>query len=767
MIYVTVDTDIRKESQMQLHSENNQLTTNLRTKAHVFTIHASAKAFKILSSNLYKFKIAAIIRELSCNALDSHVDAGNDEPFVVHLPTQIEPFFSVEDFGTGMSPEQIGELYTGYFASSKTERNDQIGALGLGSKSPFAYTDMFTIDSIKNGVKSTYSAFLDPEGMPTYMLVKSEETSAHNGVRITFPVPERDFREFCQEAATIFWAFTKRPKITGAVKLYAEYTSDFEKATSSFEGSNWKIYKKYPDIVDRKFRYDSGALVRMGNIIYPINSLANDQQFQDVLAYINNPLIIDMPLGSCDINPSREELSYDQLTKDNIHEQLVLIHKELEKQASEKINNSATVWEAAKTAREYFSTILRDRSAKIQFTYKGTTYTYGQPMATDAYAFMCNYESGRRGGEMTVKVSNSSNPMGKLEAQLGHNFLIVVAGAKDVNSQYLRTRVKLYCKQQKMPETIIRIVTSISDKALEELGNPPVVKYENLPKTEYVQRTQALKGKVRSYYSNNEVDITALPSKVNVYIIDYRKQYAINENYKGAGAKIYGKKNDEIGRAMQYLFRDGMVPKAVQKKIYVVPYKLFDELGLAKNKNWISFETLAKNACSMFLRRYKDTYIAAGREEETISFYNNVLQYQSEFEKADFADGSPMKASLELLKSLRASNRTNAKTYEIAKTVLDAVLRIDQYINLGLKVMEVQSARNAEKAIDTIRIFHNYPMISYMLAGSRYNQLGLNGNTLRVDIGNQQMSNVDKNHVKAMVDVIEYIKMVDKSNGIG
>ena len=114
---------------MQLHTENNVLQTNLKTQAHVFQIHASAKAFKILSSNLYRYKVAAVIRELSCNALDSHVDAGNKDPFIIHLPTQIEPFFAIEDFGTGMTPDQIGELYTGYFASSKTDRNDQIAIL--------------------------------------------------------------------------------------------------------------------------------------------------------------------------------------------------------------------------------------------------------------------------------------------------------------------------------------------------------------------------------------------------------------------------------------------------------------------------------------------------------------------------------------------------------------------------------------------------------------------------------------------------------------
>jgi hypothetical protein len=719
---------------------------------------------------LYRYKVAAIIRELSCNALDSHVDASNSEPFVIHLPTQIEPYFAVEDFGTGMTPEQIGELYTGYFASSKTERNDQIGALGLGSKSPFAYTDMFTIDSVKDSIKSTYSAFLDQAGMPTYMLIKSEASAQHSGVRITFPVPEKDFREFAIEAATVLWPFdANRPKITGAVKSFAEYTEDYSSAVSTFEGPGWKIYKKYPNVVDRKYHFDAGALVKMGNIVYPINSLAQDQQFQDVIAYLNNPLIIDMPLGSCDINPSREELSYDQLTKDNIHEALVNIHRELEKQVSEKINGSATVWEAAKTAKEYFSTILCDRNAKIQFIYKGTTYTYGQPMATDAYAFMCNYESGRRGGEMTVRVSSALNPIGKLEAQLGHNYLVVIAGAKDVNSQYLRTRIKLYCKQQRLPETIIRIVTSISDKALAELGNPPVIKYENLPKTGYVQRTQALKGKVRSYFTGNEIDITSITSRVKIYIIDYRKQLAINETYKGTNARLFSKKNDEIGRAMSCLFRDGFVPKAAGSKIYIVPWKLFDELNLAKNKDWMSLETFAKNACKMYLEKHSNVFVASSRDEETLSFYYGLMQYQTELEKANFAAGSPMKASIELLKGLRATCKANTKAYESAKIVLDVALRVDRYLGLGLGVQKIIESRNTEKRIDTVKLYHNYPMLSYMLVSNnqRYNNFNLNGNTLRIDIGFQQMNSVDKEHGKAMIDVIEYIKMVDKLNSIG
>ena len=120
-----------------------------------FKIKNSRKAFQILSSGLYSNKIKAIIRELSTNALDSHRAAGTvDTPFEVHLPTILEPYFSVRDYGTGLTDQEIESIYTTYFESTKTNSNEYIGALGLGSKSPFSYTDNFTVTSVKNGSKS-------------------------------------------------------------------------------------------------------------------------------------------------------------------------------------------------------------------------------------------------------------------------------------------------------------------------------------------------------------------------------------------------------------------------------------------------------------------------------------------------------------------------------------------------------------------------------------------------------------------------------------
>ena len=124
-----------------------------------FKLKADPKAFNILSDKIYTNKVKAVIREISTNAYDAHVAAGNDEPFDVHLPTDLEPWFSVRDYGTGLSHEDCMEIYTTYFHSTKTDSNDYVGALGLGSKSPYSIADSFTVTSWFNGEKRVYSAY--------------------------------------------------------------------------------------------------------------------------------------------------------------------------------------------------------------------------------------------------------------------------------------------------------------------------------------------------------------------------------------------------------------------------------------------------------------------------------------------------------------------------------------------------------------------------------------------------------------------------------
>ena len=299
-----------------------------------FRIRNSAKAFNILSSGLYANKVRAIIRELSCNAVDSHVAAGKkDTPFDVHLPNQLEPHFSIRDYGTGLSHEQVTNIYTTYFESTKTASNEFIGALGLGSKSPFSYTDNFTVTAIKDGRKGVYTAFINEQGVPSIALMMEEETTDPAGVEVRFSVNDRyDFDKFRSEARSVYKYFKQRPVVSGS---------------AGFEFTDPTYLDK--DIIPGVHHIDGRgtSYAIMGNIAYPIEVPKADQTLGELVNLLQCGLVIEFDIGELDFQASREGLSYIPQTIESIKRKLEALNTQLavyiEQEASKITNN----WEKA------------------------------------------------------------------------------------------------------------------------------------------------------------------------------------------------------------------------------------------------------------------------------------------------------------------------------------------------------------------------------------------------------------------------------------
>ena len=129
---------------MLIPSSNGPVEVSNSMGSSSFSIAMNAKAFRTLSDSLYQNKIGSIVREICCNAVDGHIANGNVAPFSVHLPDAFEPWFSVRDYGIGLSPNAIETVFTKYFESTKDQSNEMIGSFGLGAKSPFSYSDNFT-----------------------------------------------------------------------------------------------------------------------------------------------------------------------------------------------------------------------------------------------------------------------------------------------------------------------------------------------------------------------------------------------------------------------------------------------------------------------------------------------------------------------------------------------------------------------------------------------------------------------------------------------
>ena len=299
-----------------------------------FKIKASAKAFNILSSGLYANKIRAIIRELSCNAVDSHVAAGKTEtPFDVHLPNSLEPWFAIRDYGTGLSHDQVTNIYTTYFESTKTASNEFIGALGLGSKSPFSYTDNFTVTAIQDGKKGIYTAFINGDGVPSIALMMTEDTDEPSGVEVKFSVNETyDFSKFRDEARQVYTYFKLKPVVSG----YKDFT---------FNLVDYESQNIVPGVHAQRGGHNSKAI--MGNIAYPIDVPNADKVLGDLRGLLGCALEMHFGIGELDFQASREGLSYIPSTIDAIKAKLEAVNAALTVVLAKEADDISNPWERA------------------------------------------------------------------------------------------------------------------------------------------------------------------------------------------------------------------------------------------------------------------------------------------------------------------------------------------------------------------------------------------------------------------------------------
>ena len=327
---------------MKLQTNQNTIQRSSDFQSTNYKIEATAKAFSILSDGLYSNKIKAVVRELSTNAYDAHVSAGcPDSPFRVQLPTKLEPVFVVRDFGTGLSYDDCFNLYTTYFGSNKTDSNDAVGCLGLGSKSPFAYTDSFMVESFFNGTRYVFNSYMNEGGSPEFALLHEESTDEPNGMQISMNVDTNDVWEFENEATSVFQHFAVRPEINAEL----EYRSEEVK----FAGEDWSVLKRR-----------AGNHVIMGQILYPIDEMQfQNEETDDIwraLRQLGN-LRLYMDIGDIDITPSRESISYTSRSKYNIVCAINRIIESIGEKAKAEILSCDNLWGARCKAMEIFDTV--------------------------------------------------------------------------------------------------------------------------------------------------------------------------------------------------------------------------------------------------------------------------------------------------------------------------------------------------------------------------------------------------------------------------
>jgi hypothetical protein len=264
-------------------------------------LKAGSKAFKILFGSIYKDIIKGVVRELFTNGWDSQKMAGTlDIPIQIHAPSKFEPYFSIRDFGTGMTPEIVDEIYSVGFASTKDDSNEQAGFMGLGSKTPLGYSDIFSLVSYVDDKYYAYEIYLDGDGDPVINLQDSGDTTEHNGVLVQLPVEDGDILHFTKMINDFVIMSTANVKIDGK-KIENNLEIDF----ISSEGH--KIY------VSDAF---SGVYLKMGCVLY---KYSNDNAYHLRIPDKLN-LIMDFPIGTFNVTASRDDIIYNNTVENLIKE---------------------------------------------------------------------------------------------------------------------------------------------------------------------------------------------------------------------------------------------------------------------------------------------------------------------------------------------------------------------------------------------------------------------------------------------------------------
>ena len=350
---------------MITQSSEKTLQQSENFTSHSFGIKESGLShiFNVLRNQLYSNKTLAVIREYSCNAYDAHVEVGKKEtPIKVTIPNRLEPYFKVRDFGRGLTETEISQIYAMYGESTKRGTNEQIGQLGLGCKSAFAYGDNFVINSFVDGERISYNAFIDPSEIGQITKMDTQKTDEENGIEIVIPVKQDDYEVFASTAMDFFKYWVVVPNFEGMDK--DSLKEDME-VDITIQGDGW-----YSDSKAK----DSYAI--MGNIAYPISSYnLNFEGYEDNRKkLLEAGVIINFPIGSLEISASREQLQYTERTKDALLKKLKEIVNELPEVLSGALKDCETYWDAKIIYSELFYSrgslySLKDIIKKVGISY--------------------------------------------------------------------------------------------------------------------------------------------------------------------------------------------------------------------------------------------------------------------------------------------------------------------------------------------------------------------------------------------------------------
>lgn len=256
-------------------------------------------------TDLYSDPILACVREYSTNANDSHSFAGTERPIEVTLPTLNDLNFTVQDWGVGMSEDDIVAVYSKYGASTGRNTNDVTGMLGFGSKSAMTYGNSFRVETTKDGVTLLAVVTKSADDIPRIKIMNRFTAGRRNGVKITIPVRKEDIGEWGERAYN-FYKYWRDP-----VLVNGEAPRKFYEVDDNYVQVEPDIWVQ---LSERDYYAESVSVFVQGGVPYPLQM----KEYTTYKVRASDVFVCYVETGLLDFTPSREALMHTDRTNDLI-----------------------------------------------------------------------------------------------------------------------------------------------------------------------------------------------------------------------------------------------------------------------------------------------------------------------------------------------------------------------------------------------------------------------------------------------------------------
>lgn len=478
---------------------------------------------------MYSDPVLAVVREYSANAVDAHTFAGKaNTPIDITVPTRDNPVFEVRDFGNGLSDDDIKKLLFGYASSGDEKRtsNELIGGFGIGAKSGYAIADQFTFISRYQGIESTWLCYRDQDDDCKAKKLSEQPTVYDDGLKVSIPVPSDLIEDFHKAIASAFIFYKVKPNLINAnMGLQVAVNRAIPKST--FNGSvtiidkdgnkangtwgfieNADHFFKPFEVSKYRYSYDRSSypknFVVMGQIAYPFDFSKIDMSDRPFTGYI-----LRVPIGSLQLAPSREALSYTARVKETLKGVIQVTLDTVEEQIQGKLSSASSshdLFSIIKTVEESLppelKRVLEGKDVKSELAKRGLTWTGYDVKATDFERVIHGTSRNRwsRGNYQTSYIVSSPFDNGNTTGMVAGKFAPIVCVVAEPSDKLPRFPKELFVRAgshqypnmlgkdgtnplNDRPSFYVLVCRSDKVPALPWLsdGSIPVIKYADLP----------------------------------------------------------------------------------------------------------------------------------------------------------------------------------------------------------------------------------------------------------------------------------------------